>query len=459
MDSQGTFVEALLSQSKSVIRLKTFASYEREEVMKTICAYLNGQGGWLVIGIDRDKILSSVDTQSIVIDIQQCAVSGINPLPLVYVHEEVYRGGQVVLVTVMKGGLPPYSYQSKYYIERKDTVITPDADDISLLLRQSSTTDSTWEKSICLGAEWEDLDAKLMADVVSDGLKSGRLQNKYNTPEWLLGHLNLTDAPYIKNGAMALFVDMDNAVRFLPQNRVRIQVMLGGKTAAKYEDSTTLVGNMLGLLNDVHDYFAHRLPIVSEFYQNEWDRNDYCIYPSEVIDEAVTNALIHRDMSETAEEVLIFIYVDRIEIINVGEMPANMVKRKNIVMPHVSSLRNPLMAEVFHIAGKMEKTGRGLKLIHDQMESLGRKLPEWVSKDGHTTLTIYRSPKAKKENARVTNFIKTLQKGKRFSRQDYLAFWENDISVATAKNDISYMLSNGLCKKDGSGPSTIYIAL
>ena len=58
MDSQGTFVEALLSQSKSVIRLKTFASYEREEVMKTICAYLNGQGGWLVIGID--KIIATV---------------------------------------------------------------------------------------------------------------------------------------------------------------------------------------------------------------------------------------------------------------------------------------------------------------------------------------------------------------------------------------------------------------
>ena len=174
-----------------------------------------------------------------------------------YIPLDPYFVNTVKLVRKYGGDFLILSAGCKYYIERKDTVITPDADDISLLLRQSSTTDSTWEKSICLGAEWEDLDAKLMADVVSDGLKSGRLQNKYNTPEWLLGHLNLTDAPYIKNGAMALFVDMDNAGRFLPQNRVRIQVMLGGKTAAKYEDSTTLVGNMLGLLNDVHDYFGY----------------------------------------------------------------------------------------------------------------------------------------------------------------------------------------------------------
>ena len=116
---------------------------------------------------------------------------------------------------------------------------------------------------------------------------------------------------------------------------------------------------------------------------------------------SITNALIHRDMSETSEEVLIFIYADRIEITNVGEMPDNMVKRKNIVLPHVSSLRNPLMAEVFHIAGKMEKTGRGLKLIHDQMDDLGRKLPEWESKDGRTKLTIYRSPMIQKDNSRV----------------------------------------------------------
>lgn len=458
MDNQGeTFVDALLSQSKNGIRLKTFAYYDREEVMKAVCAFLNHDGGWLLVGVEKDRTLVRVDTQAIVSDIQNSAVSEITPLPLVYVHEENYQGGQVVLLTVMKGGLPPYSYQSKYYVEDKGAVVAPNSDDIALLIRKSAVTDSSWEKSICLDAEWEDLDENLMSDVVSEGLKSGRIKERYNTPEKLLGHLNLADAPYIKNGAMAIFGS--ESERFLPQNRIRIQVMLGGKTAARYEDSVTLEGNLFGLLSDIHDYFAHRLPMVSEFYKNEWDRKDLSTYPSEVIDEAVTNALIHRDMSEAAEEVLIFIFADRIEISNVGEMPNNMVKSKNIILPHVSALRNPLMAEVFHIAGKMEKTGRGLKLIHDEMESLGRKLPEWVSKDGHTKLTIYRTPLVKKENSRVADFYKTLKKGKSFSRQDYLCFWENSISVATAKNDISYMVSNGMCKKDGSGPSTIYVVL
>ena len=296
MDSQGkTFVDTLLSQSKSAIKLKSFARYDREEVMKTVCAYLNLEGGWLLIGIEKDGTLNHIDIRSILSDIQQSAVKDITPLPLVYVHEENYKDGQIVLVTVMKGGLPPYSYQSKYYIEQKGDIIAPSADDIALLMRQSAITDSSWEKSICLEAEWEDLDATELNAVVVTGLDNGRLAEKNDTPEKMLSHLNLTDAPYIKNGAMALFGD--TAEIFLPQNRVRIQVMLGGKTAARYEDSTTLEGNLFKLLDSVHDYFIHRLPMVSEFYKNEWDRKDFSVYPSEVIDEAITNALIHRDMS------------------------------------------------------------------------------------------------------------------------------------------------------------------
>ena len=85
-------------------------------------------------------------------------------------------------------------------------------------------------------------------------------------------------------------------------------------------------------------------------------------------------------------------------------MPENLVKRKNKVLPHVSSPRNPLMAEIFYIDDKMEKTGRGLKLIHGQMNELKRKLPEWECSNGNTKLTIYRVPNMVRLNDRVAKF-------------------------------------------------------
>ena len=363
----------------------------------------------------------------------------------------------LVLVTVMKGGLQPYSYNSKYYTIVGDQIVLPNVDEVNLLIRRSMASTSTWEKSTCLDAEWDDLNQEIMNEVVCNGLERGRLDERNNTPEKLLGNLQLVDTPNVKNGAMALFGQ--EAHRFLPQNRMRIQVMLRGKTASQYEDTIVMEGNLLELSKRARDYFLNRLPMVSEFHHNEWDRKDYSEYPQDVLDEAITNALIHRDMSDTTGEVLVFIYADRIEVINPGIMPKNLVKRKNVVQPHVSTPTNPLMAEIFYIDGKMEKTGRGLKLIHDQMNELKRKLPEWECIDGRTKLTIYRSPNVIRLNARVTEYIVTKKIGSSFTKQDYLQYWSYKISDPTAKNDLQQMVNASLCRKDGSGPATRYIVL
>ena len=452
-----TFIDALLSQKSGNVRISFFADYHAESVMKAVCAYLNDEGGWIIVGVSDDGKRGSVDVNAVVEDIQRNTTNKIKPLPLVYIHEEDYQDGKVVLVTVMKGGLPPYSYDSVYYTMAGDQIVKPSIDEVNLLLRRSMDNTATWEKSTCLDAEWEDLDMEAMQKVVSEGLKRKRLDARNDTPEKLLGNLSLIDTPYVKNGAMAMFgVEV---FRFLPQCKLRIQVMFGGKAAGQYEDTVVMEGNLLELSKRTMDYFQHRLPMVSAFHKEEWDRKDYSEYPMEVLDEAVTNALIHRDMSDTTGEVLVFIYADRIEVINSGVMPDNLIKKKNVILPHVSSPRNPLMAEIFYIDGKMEKTGRGLKLIHDQMNELKRKLPEWENMDGKTKLTIYRTPNVIKLNDRVLEFVSTKETGSTFSKQDYLQYWNYSISDPTAKNDLQTMVNSSLCRKDGSGPATKYVVL
>lgn len=451
------FIEALLSQKDESARLRLLAEYNAETVMRIVCAFLNNDGGWIVIGASEDGARTGVDVEAVVADIQRNTVQRIKPLPLVYIHAEDYLDGKVVLVTVMKGGLPPYSFDSSYYTMTGDQVVKPNTDEVNLLIRRSMTSSSSWEKSTCLDAEWEDLNVNLMHEVVCKGLERGRLDERNNTPEKLLGNLQLVDTPNVKNGAMALFGQ--ETPRFLPQSRMRIQVMLGGKAASQYEDTVVMEGNLLELSKRASDYFLNRLPMVSEFHHKEWDRKDYSEYPQDVLDEAVTNALIHRDMSDTTGEVLVFIYADRIEIINPGTMPENLIKKKNVVLPHVSTPRNPLMAEIFYVDGKMEKTGRGLKLIHDQMNDLKRKLPEWECLDGRTKLTIYRTPNVVRLNARITEYIATKKVGGSFSKQDYLQYWNYKISDPTAKNDLQQMVNARFCRKDGSGPATRYVVL
>ena len=262
------------------------------------------------------------------------------------------------------------------------------------------------------------------------------------------------DSYEVKNGTVALF--SEDIKQYLPQCRVRIQLMSKGKTADKFDDNVTLEGNIFRLLNETISYLKERLPKQSFFLEGKTTRIDDYIYPLEVLDEAVSNALIHRDYSDSLDEVTIFIYSDKIEITNPGRLPENLVKGKNEVLPHGSILRNPLMAEMFYIAGEMEKTGRGMSLISSKMRELGKKLPEWTSSNNRTTLRIFSKSGKSTLNERIEHFLGAHSKDDVFSKAVYIEFFEKKPSKITAQSDIQSMLNLGICEKIGNGPSTKY---
>lgn len=176
----------------------------------------------------------------------------------------------------------------------------------------------------------------------------------------------------------------------------------------------------------------------------------------DVLREALGNALIHRDYSDSTSEVTIFIFSDKIEITNPGELPDKIVRGKSEVMPHMSILRNPLMAEIFYIAGYMEKTGRGMELISRRMRDLDKKLPEWISLNGSTTLRIFNLSSKTELNERIEYFLRRHPKGDMFTKNEYADFFENRPSKITAQTDISAMIKAGLCMKIGNGRATKY---
>ena len=449
-----SFVEMLLSQKHLPSPVECVSSPNTEKIAKSICALLNAQGGWVIIGVDDKYDSIGIEDLGIEKEIQSEITNNIFPMPLVYVQRESYKNKIVILITVIKGSLPPYSYKNKYYVNRGNVVTSPSSDEISRLMRDSFSIKSGWESIANLYADKDSLNGDLMNKVYRQGISSGRLAKSDNGLYSILSELQLLDSYEVKNGTVVLFAE--NIRQYLPQCRVRIQLMSKGKTANQFDDSITLEGNIFTLLDETIAYFKERLPRQSFFLEGKTTRMDDYIYPLDVLDEAVSNALIHRDYSDSLDEVTIFIYTDKIEISNPGRLPEKLVKSKNEVLPHGSILRNPLMAEMFYIAGEMEKTGRGMALISTRMRELGRKLPEWTSSNNRTTLSIFSKSGKMTLNERVEHFLGSRSKGHVFSKAEYIEFFEKQPSKITAQNDIQSMLSHGICEKIGNGPSTKY---
>ncbi len=448
------FIKALLSQPHLPSPVFCYAEATVETIARKVCACLNEAGGWIVVGVDSDHRGVGIDAAAFAQQVQEEITRGIMPLPLVYVQQEVYEDKDVVLITIPKGSLTPYTYQARYYVFEGEEATVATSDYLARLLRNSSVTHSDWERLNNLYASEDDLDEEQMGKVYDRGLALGRLSESANGLRGLLSELQLLRSTEIANGTVALFARDTKGL--LPQCRLRIQVMSKGKTADEYDDLYFIEGNVFDVQKKTIAYFKERLPRVAYFFKDRTGRYNDFEYPIDVLDEAISNALIHRDYTDISDEVTVFIYADRLEITNSGALPEKLVSGKSKVLPHGSVLRNPLMAEVFYVAGEMEKTGRGMLLISNTMKEAGRKLPEWTSAHGRTTLRIYSQKEMVEPNGRILDFMGRWHREKEFTKADYMGFFEKNVSRITALNDLQLMLELGMCQKLGQGPSTRY---
>lgn len=243
---------------------------------------------------------------------------------------------------------------------------------------------------------------------------------------------------------------------FLPQCRVRITVIPFGKTGSKFSDSLLIEDNLFRAYERLFDYFTKSMPLISDFHSYNWDRSSLDKYPIEALDEAILNAIVHRDYADFSGEVTINIYPEKIEIINSGEFPDNILTGKSQFNDHHSVFRNPTIAHIFWLRVKIEKLGRGLNLIRNRFTEFGLKMPEWITQSGYTKLTLFSEVVKIEMSERMLVFLKNLRAGVSFHRGAYEDFFEGEIHEKTARNDMAKLVKGNWLKKIGSGPSTQY---
>lgn len=92
-------------------------------------------------------------------------------------------------------------------------------------------------------------------------------------------------------------------------------------------------------------------------------------YPERAIEEALVNALIHRDYLQLGAEVHIDMYDDRVEISNPGGMLEGKPIQERNPRQVPSKTRNPIIADMFDRMNYMERRGSGFKKILDEYEN------------------------------------------------------------------------------------------
>jgi ATP-dependent DNA helicase RecG len=110
-------------------------------------------------------------------------------------------------------------------------------------------------------------------------------------------------------------------------------------------------------------------------------------YPTFAWQEAVVNAVAHRDYGFAGTAIDLHKYDDRLEVISPGAPPAPVTLQELKAAHPVHAARNPLIVRVLTDLGHMRELGEGIPRMFDEMERAGCNPPE-IDLDGSSRLHV-----------------------------------------------------------------------
>ena len=156
---ENSFIIENLLQQKEGIRLEFKARPDIDSIAKSITAFINTQGGDLIVGIDNNKKIIGIENgwqQSITI--QNTLVDLIKPTAPISIQLIIFKKKEVLLISVWEGAKKPYQYKGIIYDRIGQTSKTTSPAKLTNLISQRKQSDFHWERMPVLGAEMKDLD-------------------------------------------------------------------------------------------------------------------------------------------------------------------------------------------------------------------------------------------------------------------------------------------------------------
>lgn len=183
-----------------------------------------------------------------------------------------------------------------------------------------------------------------------------------------------------------LFVGKEDAIRkLLPQAEV-IYLHYSAENLEEYDARTDMRLPLIPILDKLTEKIGNENRI--ENIQIGLYRMEIVDFPEKVFQEALLNALSHRDYSSSGS-IYVKHYPDKIVIENPGSF-LDGITPTNIIT-HPSKPRNKLIAEMLQRLKYVQRTGQGVDIIYKEMVSMGKPYPEYVLYDEAVSLTLKNS--------------------------------------------------------------------
>lgn len=275
-----------------------------------------------------------------------------------------------------------------------------------------------------------------------------------------LTHLDLLNESHITHAALLLFGKQPQ-VR-LPSSEVKCLHFHGTEAVKPIPDYQIFKGNVFELIDHAVDYVMSKLARRVGVRDAGPDNTVSYEIPRAAVSEIIVNAIAHRDYQSDAS-VQIYVFSDRVEVWNPGELPPSLTPEK-LRQTHASVPRNKRISEALFLANYIDKVGTGTLDVIAKCREAGLPEPEFSQDGDQFTVRIWRdwlTPTFLDHlslNERQTLAIAYLKRHERISNLEYQALAKT--TKKTATRDLSDLKARGLVEQRGErGPGVHYVLI
>ncbi len=232
-------------------------------------------------------------------------------------------------------------------------------------------------------------------------------EHRYNSPlegsevsvEHLLENLKLAttdEAGELRPTALGILLFSSRPAQYLSGAYVDIVAYRGSQPDADNQlDAKEIHGSVVEQIERTVEYLRVSPLVPVPATKDGFGRLDQPVYSLRVLQEAVVNALVHRDYAIRSAQVRVFLFEDRIEISNPGRLyntltpealylGAQPIRRNQLLAGFLREYESPLTNRAY-----MEGRGEGFLVMVRRCEAIAKRRPELAIIGDSVRLTIY----------------------------------------------------------------------
>ncbi|HXG50795.1 MAG TPA: ATP-binding protein [candidate division Zixibacteria bacterium] len=423
------------------------------ELVRVLSGMANADGGTLLVGVEPDRSVTGIPYDRDEIHALIQAPQTLLTPPLAATTEKFNLGNLQLLKFEVGSGVEIYRVsggRSFYRIACE----TPSLPSEQIQRLKDAKRAVSYERQQPFGATWNDLDEDAVAAFAS------RLDDPRDPRVILAQAYHLLDRsrgdPAPNMAALLLFGK--DPVSWHPRSGIDFVKYEG--TERQYGASLNVVkrirfeGPLVRLIDEavgrIKEHIRERTILYDLFFRERLE------YPTFAWQEALVNAVAHRDYSLTGASIEVWMFDDRIEVRSPGLPPSPVTLDELRRQKSIHFSRNPLIVRVLADLGYVREMGEGVPRMFREMEHYGLRSPEFSTEGFMFTVTLYNTPIYDDETLRWLNQFKTAEinfrqrkllayaycHGKTFSTAEYQRLAEVDRD--TAYRDIRGMVKNGI---------------